>query len=107
MKAKGHIQSFNEHQENLNNELSKLLTEATHETFQYENVPNPIIDRAKDWILNNPSLTRRKPEQNDFFKIEVFGYQHKQVADDLYNALKESGFLDKYPLFSIRIDPMQ
>lgn len=42
-----------------------------------------------------------------FFKIEVFGdYRHKQVADDLYNDLKDSGFLEKYPLFSIKIEPM-
>ena len=99
LKTMKHIKKFNEKLE--------LLTEATHETFQYENVPNPIIDKKKDWILNNPHLARRKPKESDFFEIEVFGYQHKQVADDLYNALKESGFLDKYPLFSIRIDPMQ
>ena len=94
-----HIKKFNEKLE--------LLTEATHERFQYENVPNPIIDKKKDWIRNNPHLARRKPEDSDFFEIEVFGYNHKKVADDLYNTLKASGFLDKYPLFSIRIDPMQ
>jgi len=93
-----HIKKFND-------EL--LITEATTEKFQYRNVTNSIIDKSKDWIRMNPDLARRKPEECDFFKIEVFGYQHKKVADDLYKALKESGFLDKYPLFSIRIDPMQ
>lgn len=94
-----HIKKFNEKLE--------LLNEATHEKFQYKNVPNPIIDKNKDWIMNNPQLARKKPEETDFFEIEVFGYNHKKVADDLYIALKDSGFLDKYPLFSIRIDPMQ
>ncbi len=102
-----HIKKFNEKIE--------LLTEASHERFQYENVPgyvkagisNPIINKRKDWIRNNPHLARRKPEESDFFEIEVFGYNHKQVADDLYNTLKDSGFLEKYTLFSIRIYTMQ
>ena len=37
-------------------------------------------------------------------EIEVFGYNHKKVADDLYNTLKESGFLKKHPLFRVRVD---
>jgi len=93
-----HIKKFN----NL-----EPLNEATTESYKYKNEPNPIIDKSKNWIINNPNLARTKPEDADFFKIEVFGYNHKKVADDLYESLKESGFLDKYPLFSIKISPMQ
>lgn len=38
--------------------------------------------------------------------IEVFGYNHKKVADDLHSALLKSGFLDEHPLFSIRVETM-
>ena len=68
---------------------------------------NSIIERCKDWIRNNKRIARREPQECDFFEIEVFGYNHEQVANDLNEALEKSGFLDKYPLFKIRIDPMQ
>lgn len=39
-------------------------------------------------------------------EIEVFASSHhKKVAKALYTALKTSGFLKKYPLFSVRIEP--
>jgi len=38
--------------------------------------------------------------------IEVFGYDHKKTADDLYKVLKDSGFFNKHPCFSIRVDTM-
>jgi len=38
--------------------------------------------------------------------IEVFGYNHKKVADDLHTALLTSGFLEQHPLFKIRVDTM-
>lgn len=38
--------------------------------------------------------------------IEVFGYNHKKVADDLFKCLTESGFLTAHPLFRIRVDTM-
>lgn len=41
-------------------------------------------------------------------RIEVFGdFKHKKVADDLHKVLKESGFLDKHPLFKIRVDTIE
>ena len=82
------------------------FNESTTDTFTYKNVPNPIIDKSKEWIMNNPRLAIRNVEDSDFFEIEVFGGNHKQVADDLYQSLKESGFLNKYPLFSISVNPM-
>lgn len=39
-------------------------------------------------------------------QIEVFGYNHKKVADDLYNCLLKGGFFDSHPLFRIRVDTM-
>jgi hypothetical protein len=84
----------------------KKFNESTTETFKYKNVPNPIIDKSKEWIKNNPRLARRNVDDSDFFEIEVFGGNHKEVANDLYKSLKESGFLDKYPLFSISINPI-
>jgi hypothetical protein len=80
---------------------------STTKTFNFANKPNPIIDKAKEWVKNNPRIARRKPEESDIFQVEVFGYNHKTVADDLYYVLESSGFLDKYPLFRIKIDPMQ
>ena len=78
-----------------------------HRTFKKKNIPCQKIEEAKEWIINNPNLARRKPEENDWYEIEVFSYlNHKEVADDLNKALKESGFLEKYPLFGIKIDPM-
>jgi len=76
--------------------------------FKFKNIPNPIIEKRKQWIRENPRLALMTPEKCDEFKIEVFGHnEHKKVATDLYNALLSSGFLDKYPLYHIRIDPMQ
>lgn len=39
-------------------------------------------------------------------EVEVFGYNHKKVADDLYKCLFEGGFLTKHPLFRVRVDTM-
>ena len=76
-------------------------------TFKRKNIPCQTIKEAKEWIRNNPNLARRKPEANDWYEIEVFSYlNHKEVANDLDKVLKESGFLEKYPLFGIKIDPM-
>mgnify|MGYP001225577756 CR=1 FL=1 len=80
---------------------------ANHRTFKRKNVPHQIIENAKEWIRNNPHIATRKPNESDWFEIEVFGYSHKEVADDLHKALKKSGFLAKHPLFSIRVDPIQ
>lgn len=38
--------------------------------------------------------------------IEVFGYNHKKVADDLHTALLTSGFLEQHPLFKIKVETM-
>lgn len=75
-------------------------------TFKRKNIPCQTIEEAKEWIRNNPNLARRKLEANDWYEIEVFGYNHKKVADDLNKVLKESGFLKKYPLFTIKIETM-
>lgn len=78
-----------------------------HRTFKKKNIPCQKIEEAKEWIRNNPNLARRKPHSNDWYEIEVFSYlNHEEVADDLNKALKESGFLEKYPLFEIKISPM-
>lgn len=45
-------------------------------------------------------------EYDGVYRIEVFGYNHQQYADDLHKALMDSGFLEKHPIFSIRIDTM-
>ena len=79
---------------------------STHRTFKRKNVPHQKIENAKEWIRNNPHIATRKPNESDWYEIEVFGYNHKKVADDLSKALKESGFLEKHPLFSIKIEPM-
>jgi len=39
-------------------------------------------------------------------KIEVFGYNHKKTADELYKVLKESGFLLKHPCFLVKVETM-
>jgi hypothetical protein len=40
------------------------------------------------------------------YEIEVFGYDHKKVADDLHKVLTDSKFLVKHPLFNIRVETM-
>lgn len=87
--------------------LTDLINEATTMDYRFKNEPNPIIDKSKEWIKNNPELARRKPEESDYFKIEVFGYNHKEQAQELYNVLKSSGYLENHPLYRIRIEPMQ
>ena len=82
------------------------INEATSDTYKYRNQPHEKIEKAKEWIRNNPGLARRKESESDFFEIEVFGYNNKKEADELYKALKDSGYLDKHPLFSIKIEPM-
>ena len=79
---------------------------ATHERFKRKNVSCEKIERNKEWIKNNPHLAKMKENQLDWYKIEVFGDNHDKVAKDLHEALKKSGFLENYPLFKIRIDPM-
>jgi len=79
---------------------------ATHETFKFKNEPHEKIENAKKWINDNPNLARRTLDACEEFEIEVFGYNHKQEAKELYDALKNIGYLDKHPLFKIRLDPM-
>ena len=79
---------------------------ATSNTYKRKNIPCQKIEEEKEWIRNNPNLARRKPEANDWYEIEVFGYNHKEVADDLSKALNNSGFLEKHPLFSIIVEPI-
>jgi hypothetical protein len=40
------------------------------------------------------------------YEIEVFVYDQKKVADDLHKVLTDSKFLDKHPLFNIRVETM-
>ena len=42
----------------------------------------------------------------DPLEIEVFGHNHKKVADELYKVLKESGFLLKHPCLSLKVSTM-
>ena len=42
----------------------------------------------------------------DPLNIEVFGDNHKHVADALYRVLNESRFLVKYPCFTIKVATM-
>jgi hypothetical protein len=87
--------------------LSLFLNENTTERFKFNAVPHEKIEKSKEWIRNNPDIARGKPEDNDLIEIEVFGYNnHKEVASELYKALKNSGFFDKYPLFRIKVDSM-
>ncbi len=86
--------------------IDNLITENTTESFLYPNVPNQKIDKKKEWTRNNPRLARRSEDENDFFEIEVFGTNHRREADELYQVLRESGYLDSHPLFGIHIDPM-
>lgn len=79
---------------------------ATHGTFKFKNEPHEKIEKAKEWIRNNPHIARRKPSKCDFFEIEVFGYNHEKEAQELYDALKRSGYLDNHPLFKIKVEPM-
>jgi len=79
---------------------------ATHKTFKFKNEPHEKIVRAKKWIENNSHVSRRNPNACDFFEIEIFGDNHKQEAKDLYDSLKNSGYLDNHPLFKIRLEPM-
>jgi hypothetical protein len=83
-----------------------MINEATTEKYKYRNQPHEKIEKSKEWIRNNPTLARRKETDADFFEIEVFGYDHKKEANELYKALKDSGYLDKHPLFRIRLEPM-
>lgn len=87
--------------------FGKSINEANSSSFKYPNEPSETIEDNKEWIRNNPHIARRDESESDFFEIEVFGYNHKQEADELYKALKDSGYLDTHPLFSIKIEPMQ
>lgn len=71
---------------------------AHHKTFKRKNVPNIHIENMKKYSS--------EPKKYDWYEIEVFGVGHKKVADDLGKALRESGFLEKHPLFRIRVEPM-
>jgi hypothetical protein len=82
---------------------------ATSEHFRFKNKPNPILDEKKKWTRENPLIARLTPQRLDKYTIQVFGNNgtHRKVANDLHKALESSGFLSKYPLFSIIIEPMQ
>lgn len=95
---KNHMKNF---------DMFKSLNENTSDTFIFPNQPNEKVEKSKEWVRNNPHLARRPASDSDNFEIEVFSYGNKrELADELYSVLKDSGFLDKHPLFSIRIDPM-
>lgn len=82
---------------------------ATTDTFKFKNdVNNPIVYKNKQWIRDNPGLARGKETDVDWFKIEVFAsFDKKKYATELVAALRSSGFLKKYPLHKIRIEPME
>jgi hypothetical protein len=79
---------------------------ANTERFKFNNVDNESVKKSKNWIKSNPHIARGKAEDCDKYEIEVFGYNHKKVANDLHKALEESGFLEKYGLFRIKVSPM-
>ena len=77
-------------------EIGKVLNEATTNSFKYK-LPHSAYMYTYDTGL--PAIPGN-------YKIEVFGYNHKEAADALHKALTSSGFLEKYPLFTVRIDTM-
>lgn len=87
-------------------QFNTILNESTTEHYKYPNQPNEKIEKSKEWIRSNPEMARRTEDAVDFFEIEVFGDNHKKEADELYKALKDSGYLDTHPLFKIRIEPI-
>jgi len=64
---------------------------ATTERF-FKKQPHKLETKS---TLFNPSLK---------LEIEVFGYNHKNVADDLYDALLTSGFFKEHPCFLVRAE---
>lgn len=80
---------------------------ATTKTFLFKNELTETLLEHKKWIRENPRLARVTENSLNKFKVEVFADNHDVIAKDLYKALKSSGFLDKYALFSIHIDPME
>ena len=79
---------------------------ATTRIIKKKNQQNQAVKRNKQWVMDNPRVARRSVEESDNYEIEVFGYNHKEVAEDLHKALLSSGFLDKYGLFRVQIEPM-
>jgi hypothetical protein len=74
----------------------------------FKNINIKEVNKSKEWIRNNPKFARLKENEVENFNIEVFSsYNHEEIANDLYNALINSGFLEKYALVNIRIDPME
>lgn len=80
---------------------------STTRSILFKNELTEPLLAHKKWIRENPRLARVSESSLNKFRVEVFGENHEQVANDLYNALKSSGFLSKYALFSIHIDPIQ
>ena len=84
-----------------------IINENHTEYFKYPNIPHEKIEKSKQWIIDNPHIARRKPEESDHFEIEVFSHgDFQKQADELYKALKDIGYLDNHPLFKIKIEPM-
>jgi hypothetical protein len=80
---------------------------ATSKTILKRNVPSEKLEGSKEWIRNNPRLARMEEDELDYYEIDVFAsWTHDKVADDLHQALLDSGFLEKYPLYRIKISPM-
>lgn len=76
-------------------------------TKYYKNKLTEPLLRHKILVRENKLAGTFKESDLNKFKINVFGTNHEQVAEDLYEALNSSGFLDKYALFSIDISPIQ
>lgn len=81
---------------------------STLNRFRRKNIPNEKIEKNKEWCRKNPHIARRfKPSMYDWYELEVYSCgTGEKIAKDLHKALKDSGFLAKYPLFTVRVDPM-
>lgn len=79
----------------------------TKETFTKKNPPHQKVENLRQWIEKNPHLARSSADSAANLRVEVFAsFNHKEISKDLYNSLLKSGFLDRHPLFCVRVDPM-
>ena len=85
----------------LRNLVKQILSEASSAHFV-------ISKKTKKMLPHGPFNSREywikggKAEGKIDTEIEVFGYNHKQEAELLYNALKNAGLEDRY--YSIKIE---
>lgn len=91
-------------------ELQKLIREEVHKALRPSS-HKLVNESTSEYFTKSLPHAKYKYQYNDTvangeYKIEVFGYSHKTVADDLHKALLSSGFLEKHPLFKVRVDPM-